>query len=267
MVFDAAEAELVGEEGAGLRAMFTLMNHARIDVALQGVAHAARAAQIAKAYAIERTQGKDVNGSPARIAAHADVGRMLDAQLILALGARAMCHIALVEMTRGARPALAEFLTPLCKVFGSEAGIRAADHGIQILGGYGYLDEYGMHQIWRDARICAIYEGANGIHTRALITRGLRPGGGADEFAALVAELAAENVPVLSALDDWQSLRHRVLSLPDSTPKAQSFYRMTSDVFLRAVWAKISSVAEAHPDPEGLRSLAVKVSNEGIATT
>ena len=267
MVFDAAEAELVGEEGAGLRAMFTLMNHARIDVALQGVAHAARAAQIARTYAQDRKQGRGADGAPAHLSDHADVTRMLDAQRILEIGGRAMCHIALVEIERGERPALAEFLTPLCKVFCSEAGIRAADHGIQVLGGYGYLDEYGMHQIWRDARICAIYEGANGIHTRALVTRGLRPGGGADAFASLVEELAGGEANVLSSSAGWHNLRSEVLGMPDPTPMAQRFYCATADLFLRAVWAKIHSVAEAHPEPEGLRTLATKVSNEGASAT
>lgn len=267
MVFDAAEAELVGEEGAGLRAMFTLMNHARIDVALQGVAHAARAAQIARTYAQDRKQGRGADGASAHLSDHADVERMLDAQRILEIGGRAMCHIALVEIERGERPALTEFLTPLCKVFCSEAGIRAADHGIQILGGYGYLDEYGMHQIWRDARICAIYEGTNGIHTRALITRGLRQGGGADEFASLVEELAGGEANVRSSLEGWQNLRSEVLGSPDPTHVAQSFYRATADLFLRAVWAKIQSVAEAHQDSEGLRALATKVLNEGGAAT
>ena len=113
--FEAAAADLVGQEGEGLKAMFTLMNHARIDVALQGVAHASRAAQIARTYTAERRQGRTQNGEKAMLADHADVQRMLDEQAILAIGARAMCHIALVELESGTRPALAEFLTPYAK--------------------------------------------------------------------------------------------------------------------------------------------------------
>lgn len=256
MVFDDAQAELIGEEGAGLKAMFTLMNHARLDVALQGVAHATRAAQIATAYAAERKQGRNPDGHPAMISDHADVRRMLDAQQILAIGGRAMCHIALVEMELGARPALAEFLTPLCKVFCSDAGIRAADHGIQILGGYGYLDEYGMHQIWRDARICSIYEGANGIHCRALATRGLRPGGGADEFAELVEELADGQAEIVDRLAAWKVRRGALAEMQDASPTAHEFYRLTADLFLRAVWARIGRVAEHHGDAEKIKLLS-----------
>ncbi len=262
MVFEGAKAELVGSEGSGLKAMFTLMNHARLDVALQGVAHAARAGQIAAHYASERKQGRGADGSAATLSDHTDVRRMLDRQQVLALGARAMCHVALVELELGHRPELAGFLTPMCKVFGSEAGIEAADLGIQILGGYGYLDEYGMHQIWRDARICAIYEGANGIHTRSLITRGLRPHGGADEFEALVADLGQDQRAVSDALSEWQSFRARVVKLDDPTPHAHEFYRASADLYLKAVWARIVDVTDHHPESAHLRALSKTVFKE-----
>ena len=164
MLFSDAKAELIGEEGAGLLAMFKLMNHARIDVALQGVSHASNAAYQAHEYAHERKQGRDLNGEAAYLSDHTDVQRMLDEQKILTFGARAVCHIALKESLSPKRPALVEFLTSLYKLIGSEAGIQSADLGIQILGGYGYLSDYGMEQIWRDDRITAIYKGANGIH-------------------------------------------------------------------------------------------------------
>ncbi|MDJ0639007.1 MAG: acyl-CoA dehydrogenase family protein [Paracoccaceae bacterium] len=256
MAFDGAKAELLGEEGAGLKAMFTLMNHARIDVALQGAAHATRAAHIASAYANERKQGRRPDGSAARLAEHADVRRMLDEQAILAIGARAMCHIALVELELGARPALAHFLTPLCKVYGSEAGIRSADLGIQVLGGYGYLTEYGMDQIWRDARICAIYEGANGIHARSLATRGLRPDGGADEFEDLIAELAKGDPSVTNKLGKWRAARRWMAEVPDPTPYADAFYRKTAELFQKAIWTRSLSAADHHPTPARLKALA-----------
>ena len=135
MLFDDAKAELIGNEGGGLKAMFTVMNHARLDVALQGVAHASQAAMIARHYANERRQGRQADGTAAHLSDHADVARMLDEQDILALSARAMCHIAFVQLEEAKEPELADFLTPLCKLYGSEAGIRAADLGIQILGG------------------------------------------------------------------------------------------------------------------------------------
>ena len=256
MVFDGAGAELVGAEGEGLKAMFTLMNHARLDVALQGTAHAERAARIARAYAGERRQGRLPDGAAAMLADHADVRRMLDEQAILAMTARAMCHVTLVELEEGGRPALAEFLTALCKVFGSEAGIAAADLGIQILGGYGYLTEYGMEQVWRDARICAIYEGANGIHTRGLATRGLRPGGGAEAFEDLVAELSDGDAGAAEALEAWRHARHWLGNAPDPTPHAEAFYRKTAGLLRRAIWCRIGRVADRHPDPERIRHLA-----------
>jgi alkylation response protein AidB-like acyl-CoA dehydrogenase len=243
MAFDATPAQLVGEEGAGLAAMFTVMNHARIDVALQGVAHASRAHDIAAAYAAERTQGRKLDGSEAVLADHADVRRMLHEQRYLALGARAMAHITLVEMERGARPALIDFLTPLCKVFCSEAGIRSADLGIQVLGGYGYLGEYRVSQTWRDVRITSIYEGANGIHELATATRGLRvqDGLGPDGFDDLIAELT-ENENVLSLRELWRNARTAVLASEDPSALAHDFTQLTCELFFRAVWARMAEV-------------------------
>ncbi|MBF9061283.1 acyl-CoA dehydrogenase, partial [Rhodobacterales bacterium HKCCSP123] len=189
LAFDGAPAELIGAEGGGLRAMFTMMNHARADVALQGVAHAARAWDIARRYAAGRVQGRDAEGAPATLDRHADVARMLDRMDRLALGARALAHLSLVTMERGRDPDLVEFLTPLAKAHCTDAGIEAANTGIQVLGGYGYLREYRLEQTFRDARIAAIYEGANGIHERTLATRLLRgaPGAAFERFVAQAA--------------------------------------------------------------------------------
>ena len=257
--FEAAAADLVGQEGEGLKAMFTLMNHARIDVALQGVAHASRAAQIARTYTAERRQGRTQNGEKAMLADHADVQRMLDEQAILAIGARAMCHIALVELESGTRPALAEFLTPLCKVFGSEAGIKSADLGIQLLGGYGYLREYAVEQHWRDARIAAIYEGANGIHEKTLVTRGLRQGGGADEFAALISELVDGATTIEPVFTEWQSLRTELSGDQDPLPVAHEFAALSAKLYLQACWHRIGKVAHHHSGAEYLSHLAQQV--------
>lgn len=240
--FDGARAELIGVEGGGLAAMFTVMNHARLDVALQGVAHAARAHAISLDHASQREQGRRADGGAAVLADHADVRRMLDEQRALGLGARGMVHMALVELELGQRPALADFLTPVCKVFCSEAGIRAADLGIQILGGYGYLDEYRIHQTWRDARITAIYEGANGIHARALASRGLRLQGGAgtDGFDALLGELT--DAPAVMALrDDWRAARARLERMADPAPLAHDFMALTGQVLFRAVLARLAA--------------------------
>ena len=254
MLFEDAPAELIGDAGQGLAAMFTVMNHARIDVALQGVAHAARAAQIARTYAEGRVQGRRADGTDACLADHADVVRMLETQDRLALGARGMCHVALAEIHSGARPALVEFLTPVCKVFGSEAGIRVADIGIQVLGGYGYLTEYGIGQTWRDARITAIYEGANGIHARALVTRGLK-GPGADQFADLLAALSGDDAALAQARLDWCAARDRLRASTNPEAEAHDFMQATGQIFFAAVWARIAANAAHHPDPQRLTRL------------
>lgn len=257
MTFDAAKAELIGAEGDGLRVMFTLMNHARIDVALQGVAHASHAARIARNYALDRVQGRLPDKSPARLHLHADVARMLDRQDRLALGARAMCHVTLVELERGKRPALVDFLTPLCKIAGSQAGVESADLGIQVLGGYGYLREYGLEQIWRDARICAIYEGANGIHERTLATRALRPGGGSADFADLIGELAGHDRASMARLADWKNRADRMRHAEDALAQAHAFAQDTVSLFFDAVWTRIAAVADKHPQPERIKGLAL----------
>lgn len=252
MAFDAAPAELVGVEGEGLKAMFTLMNHARLDVALQGVAHASRAHAIASAYARDRKQGKLPDGREAVLSDHADVRRMLNEQRSLALGARAMAHVTLVEMHRGDASALVDFLTPVCKVFCTEAGIRSADLGIQVLGGYGYLSEYRVGQTWRDARITSIYEGANGIHALATATRGLtlRGGEGADAFDALIGRLSG-NAKVLAQRDVWRQARAAVEASAVPAELAHDFMQLTGDLFYRAAWDRIARLA-ASDDLSGL---------------
>jgi len=244
MVFDGASAELVGQEGTGLAAMFTLMNHARIDVALQGVAHASRAHAIAAAYAAERKQGRRADKSDAVLADHADVQRMLDDQRCLTMGARAMAHIALVELENGNRPGLVDFLTPLCKVFCTEAGITSADLGMQVLGGYGYLTEYRVSQTWRDARITSIYEGANGIHSQATATRGLRVGDGADAFDALIGELT-DHPAVMTLRETWRAARRHALNSYDPGVIAHDFMQLTMQLYYRAVWCRIAE-CDAH---------------------
>ena len=258
MVFDHARAELIGEEGQGLEAMFTVMNHARLDVALQGIGHATHAARIARTYAEERKQGRKIDGTPATLADHADVARMLDEQDILAIGARAMVHLTFVELERGDNPPLAEFLTSMCKVFGSEAGPRAADLGMQILGGYGYLTEYGMEQIWRDARICSIYEGANGIHAKGLAIRGMKPGGGAEAFEDFVTALS-EEVVGCPHLENWRTLKQDLQASDDPSSSARAFYEASAKLFLEAVWRRILKVAEHHPNAAHIKTLADRV--------
>ncbi len=239
LIFEGASAELLGEEGEGLAAMFTLMNHARLDVALQGVAHASRARDIASAYAAERVQGRDGEGQPVTLDQHADIRRMLTEIRDLEVTGRAMAHIALVEMASGGDPDLVDFLTPVIKVACTEGGIKSADLGIQILGGYGYLREYRLEQTFRDARITAIYEGANGIHALTLTTRLLRHrnGAAADAFERWLTAEAQTDL-----LERWQRKRMEVAAMPDPGGAASAFMQQTIDVCRQAVAARIRAI-------------------------
>jgi len=261
LVFDGAEAELIGAEGEGLKAMFTMMNHARVDVALQGVAHAARAHDIASSYAADRQQGRKPDGSPALLSDHADVRRMLDEMDGLALGARAMAHCVLVLLETGEAPALVDFMTPLIKVFCTEAGMRSAELGTQVLGGYGYLREYRVEQTYRDARITAIYEGTNGIHASALATRGLRRVEGPDAFEDYIGAIAkSNNSEVLSdALSSWRVSRKTVSEAAEPTNLAHDFMQETSKLLFLAMWIMIGSKSSRAPLPSRYQRLAARI--------
>ena len=256
LAFDNAEAELVGDEGQGLAAMFAMMNHARTDVALQGVAHAARAYDIAASYAAERQQGRSPEGAPVTIDQHADVRRMIDEIDRLALGARAIAHLACVTMERGDNSALVEFLTPLAKVYCTEAGMRAAELGMQVLGGYGYLREYRIEQTYRDARITAIYEGTNGIHARMMATR-LAGSAAGDAFVSYLQKEASRqsSEKAVMLLERWQTTRERVLNAKDPSVLAEDFLQASIKALLACVWANLDHNKSHHPDGARLERL------------
>ncbi|MAY33689.1 MAG: acyl-CoA dehydrogenase [Rhodovulum sp.] len=252
MAFDGAHAELLGKPGQGLAAMFTMMNHARLDVSLQGVAHAARATQIARAYAADRTQGRTEAGD-ATLDQHPDVIRMLDEMDALALSARAVAHFAMVNLERGDQNDLVDFLTPVAKVFCTESGLRAADTGIQVLGGYGYLTEYGVSQVWRDARITAIYEGANGIHALATATRGVNYGAGADRFAEVLTDMLGES----SIVSDWIAARDVLRAEKRAAPElAHDFMQMTAWALTLGLWGRLSAAGETSHAPDRIARLS-----------
>jgi alkylation response protein AidB-like acyl-CoA dehydrogenase len=254
MVFDAAQGELIGAQGQGLSAMFLLMNHARLDVALQGVAHAAKAHAIARDYAQLRRQGRLPDGRPAVLAAHPDVQRMLDDMDTQTLAARALAHMALVALETGDH-AFADFLTPMAKVAGSNAGMRVTETAMQVLGGYGYLHEYRLEQAYRDARICAIYEGANGIHALTLATRGLSHAAAAqaEAFARYITEIAQRHeAPSLrTSLAQWKALCDHVRKAP--AEMAHHFMQASIALADMAFWQRV--VTEC-PESTRLQRLA-----------
>ena len=181
---------LVGEERGGMRAMFTMMNNARLNVGLQGVGVAERATQRAVAYALDRRQ----NGKA--IAEHPDVRRMLLRMRSLTTAARALTYYAFGQLDRGlagekVAAMRAEVLTPLAKAWATDIGCEVASLGIQVHGGMGYIEETGAAQHLRDARIAPIYEGTNGIQAADLVSRKLGLDGGL-AFDGLVADVEAE---------------------------------------------------------------------------
>jgi len=177
---------LLGEEHRGLTCMFTMMNSARLSVALQGVAIAERAYQDALAFAGERRQGAAPTHSGngmAPIIAHADVRRMLATMRSLTHAARAICYATAEAIDRSQRckdaaernaaSERAALLTPVAKAFATDVAVEVASLGIQIHGGMGFVEETGAAQHLRDARILPIYEGTNGIQAIDLVTRKL----------------------------------------------------------------------------------------------
>jgi acyl-CoA dehydrogenase len=208
-----ATAFLVGEENRGMACMFTMMNQARLSVALQGVAIAERATQQALAYARERKQGRapGVESGSRPIIAHPDVKRMLLTMRALTRAARALSYATAVAIDRAQRSPdaarrqaaheRASLLTPVAKAFSTDIGSEVASLGIQVHGGMGYIEETGAAQHYRDARIAAIYEGTNGIQAIDLVTRKLPLAGGAtvmayiDEIRRTVQAVNANNDP------------------------------------------------------------------------
>ncbi|HZN30832.1 MAG TPA: acyl-CoA dehydrogenase, partial [Xanthobacteraceae bacterium] len=182
---------LLGEEHRGLACMFTMMNSARLSVALQGVAIAERACQDARALAGERRQGASPthNGNGmAPIIEHADVRRMLATMRSLTNAARAICYATAEALDRSHRCAgsaerqsageRAALLTPVAKAFATDVAVEVASLGIQVHGGMGFIEETGAAQHLRDARILPIYEGTSGIQAIDLVTRKLPLSGG-----------------------------------------------------------------------------------------
>jgi alkylation response protein AidB-like acyl-CoA dehydrogenase len=196
---------LIGEEMGGMRAMFTMMNNARLNVGLQGVSVAERAMQGAVAYARQRVQGAR-GGKAARIVDFPDVRRMLLRMKALTQAARALtyhCAGCTDRASLGDREARlrADLLTPLVKAYGTDVGCEVASLALQVHGGMGYIEETGAAQHVRDARIAPIYEGTNGIQAADLVGRKLGLEGGA-VLDGLLADIGAgsDGHPTLAAL-------------------------------------------------------------------
>ena len=210
MNYDGAKGWIVGEENKGLAAMFIMMNAARLGVGIQGLGQSEVAYQNAVIYAQDRRQGRALTG-PAEpeqradpLFVHPDVRRMLMDAKAFTEGMRAfylwgallveLAHKAASEEERAAADDLISLLTPVLKGYGTDKGFDMAVNMQQVYGGHGYIEEHGMAQFVRDARIAMIYEGANGVQAMDLVGRKLALNGGRaiQAFFAVVDRECAE---------------------------------------------------------------------------
>jgi len=198
MQYDGATGWLIGAPHDGMRAMFTMMNNARLGVGGQGIGAAEGAYQHALSYARERKQGRStIADASGTILDHADVRRMLLTMKadIFAARAIALANAVAIDLSSAtadpAWQARAALLTPITKAFGTDVGIAVAETGVQVHGGMGFIEETGAAQYSRDVRVTAIYEGTNGIQAMDLVGRKMLDGG--EAAFALLDQLAGES--------------------------------------------------------------------------
>ncbi|HEY8543719.1 MAG TPA: acyl-CoA dehydrogenase [Acidimicrobiales bacterium] len=225
MAYEDATGYLIGETNAGMRYMFRMMNTARLSVGLQGLALGERAYQRAVAYANERRQGR-APGAPAGeqslIVELPDVRRMLltmraineAARCLVYLNAECLDHAQHHpdEAVRQQRQEMADLLTPITKGWGTDMGVEVTSLAIQVFGGMGYIEETGVAQYYRDARIAPIYEGTNGIQAMDLVGRKLPMRGGGVVMDHLASIAATAEEAAASGGDELGSISTRLSS-------------------------------------------------------
>jgi alkylation response protein AidB-like acyl-CoA dehydrogenase len=276
--YDGAKGWLVGEENKGLAAMFIMMNAARLGVGIQGLSQAEVAYQNAVAYALDRRQGRALTG-PAEpeqqadpIFVHPDVRRMLMDAKAFTEGMRALAlwggllvdliHKAETEEEREEADLLLGLMTPVIKGYGTDKGYEVATNMQQVFGGHGYIEEWGMSQFVRDARIAQIYEGTNGVQAMDLCGRKLAQKGGAgvqaffkhvgDEIAAAkeVDELKDMAEQLEKALGQQQGATMWFMQNAMQNPNhlgagAHHYMHIMGIVTLGLMWLKMAKVAQA----------------------
>ena len=272
MNYDEAEGYLIGEEHKGMRAMFTMMNEARLGVGLQGYAQAESAYQNAVAYANDRLQGRDVtgvknpNGPADPLIVHPDIRRNLMDQKSFVEGARAFTFWGAYLIDRAHKnqdadaDGLISLMTPVIKGFLTDKGFEYATAAQQVYGGHGYIEEYGMSQYARDARIAMIYEGANGVQALDLVGRKLALDGGKHvmAFFEMIKTFIKENEgnealnkdflkPLKAASKDLQAAGMYFMQNATKPNNALSgsydFMHMMGHVCLGLMWARMAKAA------------------------
>jgi alkylation response protein AidB-like acyl-CoA dehydrogenase len=276
MNFDGAEGYLVGEPHGGMKAMFTMMNAARLGVGIQGLGLGETAYQSAVAYALDRRQGRSLSGPKEPeakadpIIVHPDVRKNLLTIKALNEGCRALAIWTGMEIDRAEKHAdegerqkaddFVQLMTPIIKSFMTDHGFDAAVRAQQVFGGHGYIKEWGMEQLVRDARITQIYEGANGIQALDLVGRKLGHGMGRylRRFFHPVQAFLEENqsdpalaeyvLPLAKAFGRLQQatawIAQQGLKDPEEAGAASADYlRLFALVTLAYIWARTAKLA------------------------
>jgi alkylation response protein AidB-like acyl-CoA dehydrogenase len=281
MNFDGATGWLIGEPNHGLNCMFTFMNSARIGTAIQGIAHAERGFQGALPYAKDRLQMRSLSGkkNPEGVAdpiiVHPDVRRLLLTAKAFAEGGRMLVHYLARELDivqHSADKAAQDYaedrlalLTPIAKAFITETGFEAANCGMQVFGGHGYIAENGMEQNVRDSRISMLYEGTTGIQALDLIGRKVLQNGGVNLnlFLDEIDTFCKENVsctefinPLAELSQEWRTLTgeltEKAIVNMDEAGAASVDYLMYAGYITQAwLWARVVVLASTKGDADG----------------
>ncbi len=275
MNYDEATGWLLGEEHKGMRAMFTMMNEARLGVGMQGLSQAEAAYQNALEYAKDRLQGRDVTGvknpdGPADpLIVHPDIRRNLMDQKSFTEGARTFILWGATMIDKAHRSGdkdadgLISLLTPVIKGFLTDEGYNMTVQAQQVYGGHGYIEEWGMSQYTRDARIAMIYEGANGVQALDLVGRKLAQDGGKHvmAFFEMVKTFCKENggkdeaydkafiEPLKAASKDLQAagmyfMQEGMKNPNNALSGSYDFMHMFGHVCLGLMWAQMAKAAQ-----------------------
>jgi alkylation response protein AidB-like acyl-CoA dehydrogenase len=274
MNFDGAKGFLVGAPHTGLACMFTMMNDARFQVGLQGLGIAEASYQGALAYARDRLQSRAPQGTQQQdkaadgIIHQPDVRRMLLTQKAIVEGSRALSLMYAQQMDIekfGAQESKAKannviaFLTPIIKGFVTDMATELGNLGIQVYGGHGYIREWGMEQLVRDARITQLYEGTNGIQAMDLISRKLARDKGTmledsyELFAAKVANIVdeASKTKAECLLQEWFSTAQQLKdqNAVDLAGAAYDFMHYSAYCLLGVIWLSMADTAKRSDNP------------------